>query len=123
MTPLDPNSGVLVLPKTTTPASSQRCTTVLVCAAVRPTSARHPSEIGRPAEVLVQVLEQERHTGERARQLPGSPLVRVLVKPDADGVDQRVHRVRSVPRSGQQLDGRHLAAATSPASPRPSCCM
>src|SRR5919107_2795490 len=59
VTPLDPNSGVLVLPKTTTPASSQRCTIVLVCAAFRPTSARHPSEIGRPASLWYRPLGRE----------------------------------------------------------------
>ncbi len=47
--PLAPNSGVLVLPKTTSPASIQRCTTVACSAAGSRISAREPLELGSPA--------------------------------------------------------------------------
>lgn len=47
--PLAPNSGVLVLPKITSPASIQRCTTLACSAAGRLISARDPAEVGSPA--------------------------------------------------------------------------
>jgi hypothetical protein len=49
---------VLVLSNTATPASSQRCTIVLVYAAFLPTSARQPSEIGRPARLWYKSLSR-----------------------------------------------------------------
>ena len=47
--PFAPNSGVLVLPKMTRPASIQRWTTVACAAAGVDISAREPLEVGRPA--------------------------------------------------------------------------
>ena len=47
--PLAPNSGVLVLPKTCSPASIHRCTTVAVSVAGRSASARLPPLVGTPA--------------------------------------------------------------------------
>ena len=47
--PLAPNSGVLVLPKITRPASSQRWTTVAWAAAGMFASEREPQLVGSPA--------------------------------------------------------------------------
>src|SRR6478672_10824934 len=47
--PLAPNSGRLVLPKITSPASSQRWTTVACSATGIDNNARDPCELGRPA--------------------------------------------------------------------------
>src|SRR5689334_12987532 len=47
--PFAPNSGVLVLPNTTSPASTQRWTTVACSAAGVDIHAREPDEVGRPA--------------------------------------------------------------------------
>src|SRR5690349_785315 len=44
-----PNSGRLVLPKITRPASIQRCTTVECAATLCALSDREPFEVGRPA--------------------------------------------------------------------------
>src|SRR5689334_23354530 len=49
VTPLAPNSGVLVLPKITSPASIHRWTIVACCATGVDLSARDPDEVGRPA--------------------------------------------------------------------------
>ncbi|SKW29807.1 Uncharacterised protein [Mycobacteroides abscessus subsp. abscessus] len=46
--PLDPNSGVLVLPKMTRPASSQRRTMVECSGAGSVDNARHPPDVGWP---------------------------------------------------------------------------
>lgn len=47
--PFAPNSGVLVLPKITSPASSQRSTTALCRSAGRWASERLPLPVGSPA--------------------------------------------------------------------------
>ncbi len=44
--PFAPNSGVLVLPKTTSPASSQRWTTAAVSGARTSVSDREPAAVG-----------------------------------------------------------------------------
>ena len=49
VTPFAPNSGVLVLPKMTRPASIQRCTTVACAAAGVDIKAREPADVGSPA--------------------------------------------------------------------------
>ena len=49
VTPFAPNSGVLVFPKMTRPASIQRCTTVACSAAGVDINAREPADVGSPA--------------------------------------------------------------------------
>ncbi len=70
-----PHSGVLVLPKTTRPASRYRSTVHAVSGATYVRSARAPHRLRRSRQRRAEILEQERHAGEQSgssvTQCPG----------------------------------------------------
>ena len=58
---------------------------------------------GEPGVLLSEILDQERHAGEGARQWLGDPCVRDVVQHSDDRVDLRVDLVGTLTCQGQQL--------------------
>ena len=144
VTPLAPNSGVLVLPKITRPASSQRCTTV-ACAGVG--VLRQGAAAGgrrQAGVVLAEVLDQERDAGERSARAvrAGAPAasssigrtIALIARVDLAGraaapprrpPARSARARRSAPpmpiRPGRRTPRPPSRLRSSPTNPRPSC--
>ena len=63
--PFAPNSGVLVLPKTTSPASRKRCVTSACSSATSSTSACEPLVVGNPAYSCARSVTRRRRASAR----------------------------------------------------------
>src|SRR4051794_26461499 len=109
VTPFEPNSGVVVFREDLQPGIAPP----LDDHAGLPggTAGQRAASRGRrnSLDVLVEVLEQERHPGERAGERTGRLPIGVLVEAQTDGVDPGVQLVGPCPRQLLEFACGHLA--------------
>ncbi len=109
-TPLRPNSGRLVLPKMTNPDFEVAAHGIGVRLG-DDRAHRTAAPGGRQAGVVVaEILEEQRHAGERSRERLREPLPRLLVHQAADRVDLRIDPRRLGERRVEQLPWARFAA-------------
>ncbi len=106
--PLAPNSGVLVLPNTTSPASRNRCVTSACRSATSSARAREPFDVGNPAYSWPRSLTRNGTPANGPSSADRGAGVGDLGHRQHDRVERRVDLVDALARQGQQLDRGHL---------------